>query len=140
MGVLSDIVGGITKPLGDWAARREERKALERQLAAQERMKKHELEMARADRMIELQSQGLTADMNWEMEFARQAQASWKDEYTLLVVSVPAVLAFVPGGAPIVAAGFAALATTPLWYQGMLASLFFATVGIRYWRRTQSDT
>lgn len=95
---------------------------------------------AEGDRQAQLISQGLTADMNWEMEFARQAQTSWKDEYTLIVVSVPAILSFVPGGAEVVASGFAALEAAPGWYQIVLISMFLATVGIRYWRRTQYDT
>ena len=82
--------------------------------------------------------------MNWEMEFAKQAATSWKDEYTLLVVSIPAVLAFISlpwvDGPAVVLAGFTALAQTPGWYQLLLVTMFFATVGIRYWRRTQSDT
>ena len=78
--------------------------------------------------------------MNWEMEFAKQAASSWKDEYTLIVVSIPAVMAFIPGLDVYVANGFDALSKTPPWYQLMLITLFFATVGIRYWRRNQSDT
>jgi len=49
-------------------------------------------------------------------------------------------MAFVPGLSQYVASGFEALAKTPAWYQLMLITLFFATVGIRYWRRNQSDT
>lgn len=140
MSWLKDAVSGLAKPVSDYFVRRQEIKAHQRQLESQERMKKHELEMARYDRMIQLQHQGLTADMNWEMEFAKQAATSWKDEYTLIIVSIPAIMAFIPGGAPIVAAGFAALAMTPAWYQLALLTMFFASVGIRYWRRTQSDT
>jgi hypothetical protein len=33
-----------------------------------------------------------------------------------------------------------ALNNTPLWYQIMFGSIFLATYGIRYWRRTQYDT
>jgi hypothetical protein len=112
-----------------------------------ERLRKLELEDALHQRKVNLISQGLTADLNWEMEFARQAEGSHKDEYVLGVVSIPAILCFIPksfeewqGGAYYVAAGFQALQFTPLWYQIMLGSVFLATFGIRYWRRTQSDT
>ena len=89
---IGDILGTIFKPIGDWAAAREERKGLESQQKAAIIMKEHELELAKFDRMINLQSQGLTADMNWELEFAKQAASSWKDEYVLAVLSVPAIL------------------------------------------------
>lgn len=101
-------------------------------------------EQAAGDRRAQLIREGLAADSAWEMEFARQAASSYKDEYTLLVISIPAILAFIKtgwlDGPAIVALGFAALATTPVWYQIILGSMFCATVGIRWWRRTISDT
>lgn len=133
MNILEKIVGGVAAPVVGYFQRRMEIKAEDRQ---QERA----LKRAEVDRRIDLIREGLTADMNWEMEFARQAASSWKDEYTLIVVSIPAVLAFVPGCDVYVHKGFDALAKTPMWYQIMLCTMFFATVGIRYWRRTQSDT
>jgi hypothetical protein len=99
-----------------------------------------ELDDALHARKLKLVEEGLHADMNWEMEFARQAATSWKDEYTLIVVSIPLVMAFVPGLTAYVKGGFEAFASTPLWYQAMVQVLFYATVGIRFWRRSQSDT
>jgi len=133
MGILTKILAGPVTMIGEIVKRRMEIKA--------EAVKaKIELERAMLDRRIELIKSGLTADMNWEMEFARQAESSWKDEYTLIVVSIPLIMAFIPGLAPVVAAGFTAFATTPLWYQAMVQVIFYATYGIRMWRRTQSDT
>lgn len=124
---------GIVEPIADYAKRRQELKQarFEAQLKA---------EQAAGDRRAQLIREGLAADANWEMTFAQQAASSWKDEYTLIVVSIPAVMAFIPGLSGYVTAGFAALEKTPPWYQLLLITLFFATVGIRYWRRNQSDT
>lgn len=133
MGFLATVLGAVTGPVATYMTRRME-------LKAQEHENQMKVLIAQGDRQAALQSQGLTADANWEMEFAKQAATSWKDEYTLLVVSIPAVLAFVPGCAKLVAQGFVSLTATPLWYQIMLCSIFFATYGIRYWRRTQSDS
>jgi urease beta subunit len=127
------LLSGIPQAIATYFTRKAE-------LNAQAHANDVDLLKAQGERQAQLASQGLTADANWEMEFARQAATSWKDEYTLIVVSIPAILAFVPGCSMIVAAGFTALALTPLWYQVMLVSIFFATYGIRYWRRTQSDT
>lgn len=127
------ILGGIPEAIASYVNERQRIKAA----AAQRR---DEYEQALHQRKLDLIAQGLTADMNWEMEFARQAATSWKDEYTLLVVSVPLIMAFIPGLAQYVAAGFVAFAATPLWYQAMVQVLFYATVGIRFWRRAQSDT
>jgi hypothetical protein len=127
------LLTGIPQAVADYVNKRQEIKA-----RAVER--KEQYEQAIHQRKLDLISQGLTADMNWEMEFARQAEHSWKDEYTLIVVSIPAIMAFIPGLDVYVADGFKALSETPMWYQGILISLFLATVGIRYWRRSQSDT
>jgi len=131
--VIRGVAGAIAAPVVDYLKTRQ-------QLKHEERRQKAEYAEAVHQRKIELVKAGLTADMNWEMEFARQAETSWKDEYTLIVVSIPAIMAFVPGLTKYVTAGFGALALTPGWYQLMLVTLFFATVGIRYWRRSQSDT
>lgn len=134
MSWLQTLLGkGIVEPVAGYFTRRQELKQarFEAQLKA---------EIAKGERMAELYKLGLTADMNWEMEFARQAENSWKDEYTLIVISVPAIMCFIPGLSPYVAAGFSALDNTPAWYQLVFISLFLATVGIRYWRRSQYDT
>ena len=133
MSILGTVIGGVIKPVADYFTRRQEIKAEDRQ---QERS----IKKALTERQISLIEQGLTADMSWEMEFAKQANTSWKDEYTLIVVSIPLILAFIPAGAPLVAAGFAAFAATPMWYQVMVQTIFYATYGIRLWRRQQSDT
>lgn len=133
MGALSSILGGLTGPVADYFKRRSEIK-LEKFKA--------ELEAVRAtgERQAQLIREGLAADASWEMEFARQAANSWKDEYTLLVVSIPLVMAFIPGLAVYVEAGFKSFAATPVWYQVMVQAIFYATYGIRLWRRNISDT
>lgn len=137
MSIITKVLGGLAGPVVDYFKQRAE-------IKSKERLRKMELDDALQARKLELISQGLTADMNWEMEFARQAEHSWKDEYTLIVISIPAVLCFIKNqyvdGPAIVAAGFGALAQTPLWYQAIFGIMFCATVGVRWWRRTQSDT
>lgn len=110
------------------------------QVDAAERQRQMEYEDALHKRKLELISQGLSADMNWEMEFARQAATSWKDEYTLIIVSIPLIMAFIPGMDQYVKAGFDSFASTPLWYQAMVQVIFYATWGIRMYRRQISDT
>ena len=135
--IIGSLLKNVTEPVVAYFNTRQE-------LKSKERIRKEELKDAIHQRQVDLIKEGLHADMNWEMEFAKQAQTSWKDEYTLIVVSIPAILAFVKtswlDGPTLVGQGFQALAHTPLWYQTLLISLFMATVGIRWWRRNQSDT
>lgn len=130
---LSDIITGLVKPVTEFFNRRQEIKAVEHTA-------KLEVLKAEGDRRAQLIREGLAADMAWETEFAQQARASWKDEYTLIVVSIPLIMAFIPGLAVYVAAGFTAFASTPMWYQIMVQTIFYATYGIRLWRRQQSDS
>jgi hypothetical protein len=140
MGVISEIAGSVLKPVGDYFARKME-------IKAQDRQQERAIKAAMVERQIDLIKEGLHADMQWEVEMAKQAATSWKDEYTLLVISTPAVLCFIPksleewqGGAYYVSEGFQALQQTPMWYQILFCSMFAATFGIRWWRRSQSDT
>ncbi len=130
---ISDIISGVLKPLGDYFNKRQD-------IKAQEHQNDMELLKAQGERAAQQVRDGLAADMAWEQEFAKQAASSWKDEYTLVVVSIPLIMAFIPGMSQYVTAGFAAFAGTPLWYQVMVQTIFYATYGIRLWRRQQSDT
>jgi len=133
LSIVGSLLTGVPQAVADYFNTKQV-------LEAQEAQRKMEYEDAVHKRKIELITAGLAADMNWEMEFARQAGSSWKDEYTLLVVSIPLVLAFIPGLDVYVKAGFESFSATPLWYQIMVQVLFYATYGIRFWRRNQSDT
>lgn len=134
MGIgISEIISGIFKPVADYFGRKQEIKAQE-----------HENDIAvlkaQGERQADLIKTGLAADASWEMVFAQQAASSWKDEYTLLVVSIPLIMAFIPGLDKYVMAGFDAFSKCPMWYQLMVQTLFYASWGIRLWRRNQSDT
>lgn len=137
MSFWKSILGNAVGPVAEKVAVYFTRKAELAQARFEAQLK---FEQALGDRRAELIKAGLSADMNWEMEFAQQARTSWKDEWTLGVVSVPLIMAFIPGLSVHVAEGFAAFSGTPIWYQVMVQAMFYATVGIRFWRRAQSDT
>ena len=129
--ILGKILGGSVEVVADYFSKRDE-------IKSRERIRKLELEDAIQSRRIELIKAGLAADATWELEQIRNS--GWKDEYVLAVISIPTVMCFFESGAARVRAGFEALAATPVWYQGMVVSIFLAVFGIRYWRRQQYDT
>ena len=77
-------------------------------------------------------------DAAWESQSI--ANSGWKDEWVLIVLSIPMILVFVPWTQPTIIAGFAALDTTPLWYRVLVATIYLATFGIRMWRRDMNKT
>jgi len=95
-----------------------------------ERLKgKAEYERAKTKRASESEGR----DHEWELESIKNS--GWKDEWVLIVLSIPMILVFIPFTQPFITAGFASLATTPLWYRTTVMTIYLATFGIRLWRR-----
>lgn len=137
MNVVAKVLGSLAAPVVEFLKRRAELK----QARFEAQLK---FEQALGERRAQLILAGLAADANWEMEFAQQAATSWKDEFTLGLVSIPAVLCFIKtenfDGPGIVSAGFEALGKAPWYYLTIFCVMTCATVGVRWWRRTQYDT
>jgi hypothetical protein len=75
-----------------------------------------------------------TLKANIELE-----RLNWKDEWVLIVLSIPMILVFIPFTQPFITAGFASLATTPLWYRTTVMTIYLATFGLRLWRRDMNQ-
>lgn len=71
-------------------------------------------------------------DQMWEQLSLKNS--GWKDEFELIVISIPMILCFFPQTVDYVHKGFDALAKTPIWYQGILITIYLANYGIRYKR------
>ena len=81
----------------------------------------------------EWRTKNIDADAAWEQ--ASIQNSGWKDEFVLLVLSIPMILVFLPVTAPAVLEGFRVLETTPEWYRWLAVMIYAATFGIRVWRR-----
>lgn len=137
---IGAILGkGIAEPVATYFTRRQE-------LAAARHKAKLDFETAKGERQAELIKAGLAADATWEVEQIKNS--GWKDEYVLIILSIPSILSFVKieignylfDGAALVASGFASLQATPDWYRWLIMLVFTAVYGIRLWRRQQYDT
>jgi hypothetical protein len=131
MSFWDNVVGTITKPIAEGVQGYLE-------IRSKERLRKLELEDAIHARRLELIGKGLAADASWELEQIRNS--GWKDEYVLLLLSIPLIGSFIPALAGSVLTGFGVLAQTPEWYRWLILMVFSAIYGIRIWRRQQSDT
>ncbi len=72
-----------------------------------------------------------TGEIDWDLEMARGSQSSWKDEWLVILFSVPLILSFVPGMEGVVANGFEQLDKMPDWYQYSLGVIVAASFGVR---------
>jgi hypothetical protein len=71
------------------------------------------------------------SNADWEKVMAQNMGNSWKDEWILVLWSVPMVLCFIPGMVEYVSAGFSALEATPEWYRVAWGVIISASFGYR---------
>lgn len=83
---------------------------------------------------LKMAMQGQAHEIKWAEAQVLASATSWKDEYFTIVLSVPAIMSFIPGMSSYVEAGFSALNTTPQWYQTALLVAIGASFGVRLWK------
>ena len=72
-----------------------------------------------------------TGEVQWENTMADATDNSWKDEFALTVLLLPAILVFIPSMTEYVRVGFEVLNTLPEWYQYLLFIAISASFGIK---------
>jgi len=126
-GFIKEAFGAVLKPVTTivegWQARKKAK--LEGDLA---------IAAAQVNAKIDRLATGQKADIAWEN--LSITNSGWKDEWFTLLLSIPAVLCFIPnwGGidfAQIVRNGFSALKECPDWYNWMLGIAVGSAFGYR---------
>jgi hypothetical protein len=75
------------------------------------------------------------AKANMDLSAMDNMRFSWKDEYLVILLTMPLIACFIPGLADYVAAGFDILKyNTPDWYKWALSGMIAATFGLRTWK------
>ncbi|MNQ48938.1 hypothetical protein D3C85_628260 [compost metagenome] len=80
---------------------------------------------------IQREVQVLQNEANWDAVQAEASKASWKDEWLTILISIPMILAFIPGMKDEVMNGFSVLEACPIWYQYLIGVVFAASFGIK---------
>ncbi len=127
-----ELLGGLIGPVTEWVRQRGERARIREEGQTQIAQAEIAADVARANHDATLAQTGVEAERDWDIEAARQAQRSWKDELWTLVFALPIVVAFVPGGAGLVMVGFQAISIAPGWYQAGVAASIAFSFGIRH--------
>ena len=97
----------------------------------QEPKAKARVNVAQAEAEAEVHKKVATGEIDWEKTMASASGDSWKDEYLVLVLTIPAILVFIPGMEDIVQRGFHVLDALPDWYQNALMIAISASFGIK---------
>ena len=116
------LVKGLLSPVSEWLKARQARKHAKLQ---------SDLEIAQAvtKAKIERLATGQQADIAWEN--LSITNSGWKDEWFTIILSIPAVLVFIPGMSKYVYDGFQALKECPDWYNWMLGIAVGSAFGYR---------
>ena len=126
MSIVTTLLGSLGGKVVEAIDKRGQRKH-------DEMAQKLEIEKLRHTKQIELIQQGQQLDNAWELEQIKNS--GWKDEFVLIVISTPLIMAFIPSMQPYVTEGFKALEQLADYYRWLILSVFAAIYGIRIWRR-----
>lgn len=73
----------------------------------------------------------IESDVNIDKINTENMANSWKDEFVLIMFSVPVIMCFIPTFDVYVKAGFEALKDTPIWYQVIFVVMCLTIYGHR---------
>lgn len=112
------LLGGVTSIVTGWQERK--KVALEAEV---------KLAQVKVEAQIEYMKNQQAADIAWEN--LSIGNSGWKDEWFVLLLSIPAVLCFIPGMDVYVFKGFESLKNCPDWYSWMLGIAVGSSFGYR---------
>ena len=127
-----DIISGLANNLiGEPVKQWQRRKTLKVEQKFELQKLDHQANVARAEAMLEMARQGQAQDYDLDKISLKNMENSWKDELVLVIFLTPVVLAFFPGMAAHVQAGFAAIEQMPRWYIAIVAGMVVVIYGMR---------
>ena len=118
--MLNLLIGPISELAGTWLQGKVEKTKAETGA---------KVAMAKAEAVI--MEKKATGEIDWDLEAIKGSQNSWKDEWLVILCSVPLILAFIPGMEDVVSHGFQQLEQMPEWYQYSLGVIVAASFGVR---------
>lgn len=120
MGILSKVLGGLAGPAIDYFKERQ-------RLKAEAKARKDELDAA--VHKVRLEHIGKAQDYEQAWNLAQIQNSGWKDEWFTVLLSIPAIFAFLPSAVPHIQAGFIALNSMPGWYKAAFGVAVSAAFG-----------
>lgn len=118
--MLGALIGPISQLAGTWLEGKVEKTKAETGA-----------KVAKAKAEAVIMEKKATGEIDWDLEAIKGSQSSWKDEWLVILFSVPLILAFIPGMEGVVANGFSQLDAMPEWYQYSLGVIVAASFGVR---------
>ena len=118
--MLTALIGPIANLAGSWMESKVEKVKADGQA-----------KVAQAKAKAVVAEKVAAGEVAWEKSMADATDGSWKDEFALIVLLLPAILVFIPSMTEYVRAGFEVLNTLPDWYQYLLFKAVSSSFGIK---------
>ena len=118
--MLGALIGPIANLAGSWMESKVEKVKADGQA-----------KVAQAKAKAVVAEKVAAGEVAWEKSMADATDGSWKDEFALIVLLLPAILVFIPSMTEYVRAGFEVLNTLPDWYQYLLFIAVSSSFGIK---------
>jgi len=118
--MIQALIPAVAELAGGWLKGKAEK------AAAETRAK-----VAKAEAEAEVMKVAATHEAGWEKIMAQASGDSWKDEAWTILFIIIIAMCFIPPLQPYVERGFAALETTPDWFQWAMYASIAASFGLR---------
>jgi len=118
--MLQALIGPVSNLAGAWLQGKVDKNAANAELKLTEAKAKAQILMSKE-----------TSVADWERIMAEGAKSSWKDEWFVIILSIPLVLCWIPGAEGWVDRGFEQLNKAPDWYFYSLGLAISASFGVR---------
>ena len=93
---------------------------------------KAKIEEAKVNAQIRGIERTAESEINYDIAALRQQQYSWKDEFALLVITLPFIGSFLPWTQEFVMLGWDYVSRAPEWYSYTFIGAISASLGIRW--------
>ena len=92
---------------------------------------KNELKLTEIKAQSKRKQDQIDGKIQWEQSAVDQMKGSWKDEFVLLALMLPAIAVFIPGMTEHIEKGFLALNSLPEYYRNLLYLSCSVSMGVR---------
>ncbi|NTW98328.1 MAG: hypothetical protein HGB35_00010 [Geobacteraceae bacterium] len=94
--------------------------------------KKLEIDLQMMEHKAEIEKAEQAATTSYDLAALQQQGVSWKDEYLMILLSLPFIGSFVPVVQDYVVKGWEYVGKAPLWFQSSFIGVIAATFGLRW--------
>jgi len=128
---IGSILGGIVSGVTSYFKGKQELKKVELEAKKKMILAKAETELAIAKAKMKMAQNDQQNDFKLDLLAMQNMEKSWKDEFILLLFSIPMILAFIPQMQEFALRGFEVIAKMPTWYQYTFIGMIVVIYGMR---------